>query len=163
MTDISGKWKFRNTLCNWPASKNILIKTKHEAAPFTPQKLTSKPGALCWNGFLLQNPTSVYWRLKVLPWFWTPAWKTRGCFPFHSPGLPRQQRDKTQVRARTTRATKPDPAELQFGMPLLEGIPFFRSCVVPGPNTSDQGLSSWKVETKIRLWWAEWAHDRPSR
>lgn len=100
---------------------------------------------------------------SCLGWFWTPAWRTRGCFPFHSPGLPRQQTDETQLRARTTRATKPDPAELQFGMPLLEGIAFFRSCMAPGPNRSDQGLSSWEVETNIRLWWVEWAHDRPSR
>lgn len=68
-------------------------------------------------------------------------------------------RDETQVRTRTSWDTKTEPA----GLSLLEGIPFCRSCMVPGPNRSDQGLPSWKVETKIRLWWMEWAQDRPGR
>lgn len=76
---------------------------------------------------------------------------------------PGEQRDETQVRNKTSSATKLDPAELQFGLLWLEGIAFFRSWMVPRPNRPDQGLVSWKLGTQIRLWWVRWAQDRPRR
>lgn len=123
---LTGKWKLRNALCNSPASKNILMKTKHEASPFTPYKLTNKPGELCSNSFLLQNPTSVYSRLKVLSWFWTSVWKTRGCFPFHSPDLSRA----AEMRPRW------GPQSCIQNQAILQPTPTTGTCWVPGRESS---------------------------
>lgn len=91
-----------NAVCNRPASKNILIKTKHQATPFTPYKLTNLV-RFAQKAFSYKTPLQYIQGLRSCFGSGPQSENQEGVSHLTAQSCPGQQRDEVQERARTAR------------------------------------------------------------